>query len=108
MRAVKHNRGEACVDASLCALKSTVIEVESNGNCDIEFLKHTFNHAHNGLVAAHILACALGNAENNGRFKFFGGKKNSLCPFQIVDVELTYGVLAVAGFVQHILCGNES
>ena len=104
MRAVEHNRREARFDALLSAFIAAVVEVESNGNGDVKLLKHTVYHTHNGLVTAHIFARTLGNAENYGRLKLLGCLENSLCPFQIVDVELTYGVFARLCFCKHFFC----
>ena len=104
MRTVKHNRREARLDAFLSAFVAAMVKVESNGNGDVKLLEHTVYHSYNGLIAAHILARALGNAENNRRLKLLGGLKYSLCPFKIVDVKLTDGVFTRLCFVKHILC----
>ena len=52
---------KACVDASLSTFESTVVKVESYGYCDVQFFYHALYHAYNGLITAHILACALRN-----------------------------------------------
>ena len=39
----------------------TVVKVESYGYCDVQFFDHALYHAYNGLITAHILACALRN-----------------------------------------------
>ena len=80
--------------------------MKSNRNCNLKLLNHALNHADYGLVAAHILACAFGNAEDNRGLTFLSGKKDCLCPFKVVDVELAYGVLALTSLVQHIFCRN--
>ena len=61
VRTVKHYRRETCVDASLSTFESTVVKVESYGYCDVQFFDHALYHAYNGLITAHILACALRN-----------------------------------------------
>ncbi len=106
VRTVEHNGREACVDASLCALKGAVVEVKSNGNGDIERIEHTVYHTYNSLVAAHILACALGNTEDNGRLQLLNSLKNCLCPLEVVDVDLSNSILAVTSLDKHILSRN--
>ena len=104
MRAVEHDGGETCIDASLSALKGTVVEVQCNRNCDMQVLDHALYHANDGGITTHILACALRNTEDNRGLALLSGEKDSLCPFKVVDVELTYSVLAVASLVQHFFC----
>ena len=48
-----------------------------------------------------IFARAFGHAENDGAVHFLRSLQRGLRPLQIVDVELAYGVVAVAGFLQH-------
>ena len=75
--------------------------MQSNGNGDFEFLEHSGYHAYNGLVAAHIFACALGNTEDNGALELLSGEENGFCPFKVVDVELTYSIVACLCFGEH-------
>ena len=106
VRAVEHDGGEACVDASLSAFEGAVVKVQSNRNGDVKVLDHALYHADDGRVTAHILACALRNTEDNRRLALLCGEKDSLCPLKVVDVELTNSVLAVASLVQHFFCRN--
>ena len=104
VRTVEHDGAETCVDASLCAFKCSVVEVKSNRNSDTEFLDHAFNHANDGGVTAHILACTLGYAEDTGSLKLLSGLKNALGPFQVVDVELADSIMFGTCLVEHFLC----
>ena len=104
MRTVEHDGTEACVDASLCALKCTVVEVKSYRNGDSQIFDHTLNHSYDGGVAAHILSCTLGHTKNYGSLKLLRGLKDRLCPFEVVDVELTDGIMTVSRLVKHFLC----
>ena len=106
MRTIEHDGRESCVDASLSTLKGAVVEVKSNGNGDIESIEHTVYHTYNSLVAAHILACALGNTEDNRGLKLLNSLENCLCPLEVVDVDLSNSVLAVTSLDEHILSRN--
>ena len=75
--------------------------MQSNGNGDVQFFEHTVNHAYNGLVAGHILACALGYTKDYRGVQLLSGLQDSLCPFQVVDVELTNCIMASFCFFQH-------
>jgi len=77
--------------------------MKSHGNSDLKLLEHTIYHAYNSLVTCHILACALGYAENNGRLQLLRGEKNRLCPFEVVNVELTYPLLINPNFLLFFL-----
>ena len=94
MRAVEHDGGEARLDALERALIGAVIEVKSDGNSDSKLVDHSVNHGGDGLETAHIFACALGHAKDNGRVELLSGEKNSLCPLKVVDIEVTDRVLA--------------
>ena len=102
--AVKHDGAEARRDAGLSALIGAVVEVERNGNRDLELLEHTVDHADYGLVAAHIFACALGYAEDNGRIELLSRQENRLCPLEVVDVELSNRVVTGLCLCQHFFC----
>ena len=80
--------------------------MKGNGNCDAESLDHTLNHTDDGLIAAHIFACTLGYAENNGGVHLLCGKKNGLGPFKIVDVKLANSIVARFCLVKHFLSRN--
>ena len=43
----------------------TVVKVESNRNCDVEFLEHTVYHTNDCFVAAHIFTGTLRYTEDN-------------------------------------------
>ena len=94
-------------DAGFRALEGAVVKVQGNRDGDAELFEHPVDHADNGLVAAHILAGAFRNAEDNRRLELLGGEKDGFGPFQVVDVELADGIMAFTGLVQHILCRNE-
>ncbi len=78
--------------------------MESYGNGDLELLEHTVNHADYGLVAAHILSCALGNTEDNGGVELLSSQEYRLCPLKVVDVELTYRVVTCLCLCKHFFC----
>ena len=106
VRAVEHYGGEACLDALVCALVGAVVKVNCYGNGDAETLDHTLNHTNDGLVAAHVLARALGYAENNRGLHFLSGEKDSLRPLEVVDIELAYCIVAFSCFKKHFFCRN--
>ena len=106
MRAVEHDGREAGVDAGLCALEGAVIQMQSNRNGDAQLLDHAVDHADNGLVAAHVLACALRYTEDDRRLELLSRQQDCLCPLEVVDVELADCILAGASLVQHVLCRN--
>ena len=101
VRAVEHDGAKAGFDALLGALIGAVVKVQRNGNGDVELFEHSGDHAYNGLVAAHIFAGALGNAENDRRVELLRGEQNGFCPLKVVDVELTYCVVACLCFGEH-------
>ena len=104
VRTVKHYRRETCFNTSKSALVRAVVKVKSNGNSDAESFEHAVNHADNCLVAAHVFACAFGNTEDNRGVELLCCLKNSLCPLEVVDVELTNSVVAFLCFGKHFLC----
>ena len=81
-----------------------MIEVQSNRNGDAEGFVHCLDHFSNGLEAAHILSGTFGNTEDDRGVQLLRCEQNSLCPFEVVDVELTDSVLAVSCLVQHVFC----
>ena len=104
VRAVEHDRGEAGLNALVAAVIGAVIEVQSDRNGDAEGFIHCLDHCSNGLEAAHILSCAFGNTEDDRGVQLLRCEQNSLCPFEVVDVELTDSVLTVSCLVQHVFC----
>ena len=104
---VEHYGREACFDASLGCLIGTMVQVQSNGNRDLQILQHTVYHTNDGGVAAHILAGTLGYAENYGGLQLLCGEQNGLGPFQVVDVELTNGVVTFTSLGHHFFSRNE-
>ena len=106
MRAVEHDGREACLDALLRAFIGAVVEVERYGNGDAELLDHRGDHTDDGLEAAHILACALGYAEDDGGFELLGGQQDRLGPLKVVDVELTDSIVTGLSFGEHFFRVN--
>ena len=106
VRAVEHDGREARFDALLSALIGAVIEVERYGNGDAELFDHTLDHTDDGLVAAHILARALGYAEDDRGFELLSGQQDRLGPLKVVDVELTDSIVTGLCFGEHFFCVN--
>ena len=106
MWTVKHYWWETCIDASLSSFKWTMVEVESNRNSNSEFFNHTLNHSDNCLITAHILACTLWYTENYRWIAFLSCKENSLCPFKVVDIELTNCILSFSCLCKHFFSWN--
>ena len=104
VRTVEHDGGEAGVDAGLGALVGAVIQVQRHGNGDAQALIHGADHGGNGLEAGHILAGALGDAQDDRALHGLGLEQDALGPFQVVDVELPDAIVAVTCLEQHIGC----
>ena len=104
VRAVKHDRGESCLDALVACVIAAVIQVKSHGNGDVQLLKHAVYHAYHSLIACHVLSCTLGYAENHGRIILLCGQKYCLGPLQVVNVELAYRIVACLCFLKHFRC----
>ena len=66
MRTIKHDGGETCLDALVAALYGTMIQMQCNGNVNVKVLKQAIYHANDYVIAAHVLACALGYAKDHG------------------------------------------
>ena len=49
--------------------------------------QHTIHHPHYSLVTGHILARALGAAQDNRRTKFLRYSKYGLGPLQVINIE---------------------
>ena len=104
--AVEHNRGEALLDTFFCCLIAAVVQMQSNRNGDAQLFDHAVYHADDGGVATHVLACTLGNAQNNRGIIFLSGQQDGFGPLQVVDVEVTHCVVTRFCFVQHFFCRN--
>jgi len=100
--AVEHDGREAGLDAGLAALIGAVVQVQGNGNGDAQALVHGLDHGSNGLETGHIFAGTLRNTEDDGGVHLLCSEQNALGPFQVVDVELTDSIVAIACFQQHI------
>ena len=105
--AVEHDAGEASLDAGLGALVAAVVQMQSNGNGDVQGLDHSLNHGGHGLVTGHVLAGALRYTQNNRAVQLLRSEQDGLGPLQVVDVELANGIVAVAGFVEHFGCAYQ-
>ena len=103
---VEHNRGEALLNALFGRLIAAVVEVQRNRNGDAELLDHAVDHADDGGVAAHVLAGALGYAQDNRGVILLRGEQDRLGPLQVVDVEVSNRVLTGLCLVQHFFCRN--
>ena len=104
--AVEHNGGEAVLHGLQGGVIGAVVQVQGNGDRDVQGLEHAVDHAGHRVEAAHILASALGHAEDNRGIALLGGEQDSLGPLQVVDVELANSVLAGLGLGEHFFCGN--
>ena len=106
MGAVKHHRGETVLHRLQGALIGAVVQVQRNGNGDVQGFEHPFHHAGDGVITAHILASALRHAKDNRRVALLGSEQDGLGPLQVVDVKLSNGILAFLGLLEHFFCGN--
>ena len=100
--AIEHDGGEAGGNAGLRTLIGAVIQMQGNGNGDAQALVHGLDHGGNGLETGHIFAGTLRNTEDDGGVHLLCSEQNALGPFQVVNVELTDGIVAIACFQQHI------
>ena len=100
--AIEHDGSETGGNAGLSTLIGAVVQVQGNGNGDAQAFVHGLDHGGNGLEAGHIFASTLRNAEDDGGVHLLRGEQNALGPFQVVDVELTDSIVAIACFQQHI------
>ncbi len=106
VRTVDHNRREAAVDAALAELEAiAVVEVKNDfGIFPAEFLGvcyGTLGHvAQEGGVC--IVAGALGNLENYGRFFFSSCLDDGLELLHVVEVESGDCITALDGFLKHL------
>ena len=100
--AIKHDGSEAGGNAGLSTLVGAMVQVQGNGNGDAQALVHGLDHGGNGLETGHIFAGTLRNTEDDGGVHLLCSEQNALGPFQVVDVELTDSIVAIACFQQHI------
>ena len=101
---VKHNGGEALCDTFFCGFVAAMIQVQSNRNGDVQLFEHSVDHANDGGVAAHVLACALRYAEDDRGIVLLSGLENRFGPLQVVDVEVANCIVTGFCFVQHFFC----
>ena len=78
--------------------------MQGHGNIDVQILQQAVHHAYDHVIAAHVLARALGYAQDDGRLALLGGQQDGLGPLQVVDVELSYCIVAGLGLFQHFCC----
>ena len=72
--------------------------MQGNGNGDAQALVHGLDHGSHGLEARHIFACALRDTEDDRGVQLLRSEQDALGPLQIVDVELTDCIVAIARF----------
>ena len=102
--AVKHDGGEAGLDAGLAALVGAVVQVQRHRDGDAHGIHHGLDHGGHGLEAGHVLAGALGHAQDDGALGLLAGGQDRFGPLQVVDVELGHAIVAVPGFQKHFSC----
>ena len=95
---------ESGLDALVAGVVAAVIQMKGNGNGDVHLLKHSVYHSYNGLVTAHIFACTLRHTQNNRGVELLCSLQDSLCPLQVVDVELANRIVAGFCLVEHFFC----
>ena len=103
---IEHNGGETFFDAFFCTFIGTMVQMQSNWNSDVQLFEHTVNHADNSADTAHVFACAFGYTQDNRGVVFLCSQQDCFCPFEIVDVKVTYRIFAGFCFVQHLFCRN--
>ena len=86
--AVEHDGGEPGLHGVQGALVRAVVQVQGHRHGDVQGLYHGLDHGGHGLEAAHVLAGALGHAEDHRGVALLGGLEDGLGPLQVVDVEL--------------------
>ena len=74
-----------------------MVKVKSYRTSDVHFFQHSVYHANNGLISAHVFASTFGNSQDYRRIQFLCCLQNGFGPFQVVNVELAYCI--VAGFL---------
>ena len=108
MATVELNGGETGRDGFLGALIGAMVQMQRNGNRDVQLLNHGLDHRRNGGVAAHILGSAFAHTQNHGGVQLLSGRQDRLGPFQVVDVEMADGITAFNRLGQHFLCRYQS
>ena len=101
---VEHDGRKSGFDTLVAGVISAVVQMQGNRNGDVQLFQHSVYHSYNGLIAAHVLSCALGNAEDNGRIQLLSRLKDGLRPLQVVDVELANRIMAGFRLVEHFFC----
>ncbi len=78
--------------------------MQSNRNCDAKAFIHGFDHRGDRFESGHVFPSTAADAENHWRIELLGSEKHSLRPFEIVDVELTDGIMPIASQFKHSCC----
>ena len=101
---IEHDGGEAGLDAGLGALVGAVVQMQRHRHRDAQALVHGLDHSGDRLETGHVLAGALRDTQDHRALHGLGLQQDGLGPLQVVDVELTDAVMAVACLAQHIGC----
>ena len=80
--------------------------MKSYRNSDLLILDDIPDHVSNILEAGHILACALGNLDDDGSLRLLSGLQNCLCPLKVVEVESTDRIVTGISGLDHFFCRN--
>ena len=78
MGAVKHNGGEACLNTFIAVIIGAMVQMQRHGYINVQILQHAVHHAYYHIIAAHVLSCAFGNAQDNGGLALLRCKQHSL------------------------------
>lgn len=104
MGSVEHDGGKSGLHTFLTSFVSAVIQMQRNGNGNVQLLYHSLNHGCHCLETGHILTGSLGHTKDDRRIAFLSSQKNCLRPLQIIDVELTYRIVSCFSLIQHLFC----
>ena len=75
--------------------------MEDDRNGDSEGFVHRLDHRGDDFEAAHVFARAFADAEDDRALLSFRFEENGFGPFEVVDVELSDGIMIVVGDTQH-------
>ena len=70
-----------------------MVEMKGDGDGDVAVFDIAFDHADNRVKSAHVFGGAFADAEDDRGFELLGLFEDSLCPFDVINIELTDGVL---------------